>query len=114
MDVDRIKGAARTSYGRLQEDYGRLSGDETAEARGAGEQMQGRSQEIYGQAKDNLRDAVDRASFYAENVYGEGRRRVERGANAINAQVDTNPVMSILIACAVGYVLGLAMRTRRS
>lgn len=113
MDVDRIKGAARTSYGRLQEDYGRLSGDETAAARGTAEQVQGRSQELYGQAKDNLRDAVDRASSYAETAYGEGRRRVERGADALNTQVEVNPVMSILIACAIGYGLGLAMRTSR-
>ncbi len=113
MDVDRIKGAARTSYGRLQEDYGRLSGDETATIRGAGEQLHGRSQELYGQAKDNLRDAVDRASSYAETAYGEGRRRVERGANSLNTQVEGNPVMSILLACAIGYVLGMAMRTSR-
>ncbi len=113
MDVDRIKGAARTSYGRLQEDYGRLSGDGTAEIRGAREQAQGRTQEFYGQAKDNLREAVDRASSYAESAYDEGRRRVDRGAGALNAQVEVNPVMSILIACAVGYLLGFAVRTSR-
>lgn len=114
MDVDRIKGAARTSYGRLQEDYGRLSGDERAEAHGLGEQVEGRSQDLYGQAKDNIREAVDRAAFHAETAYDEGRRQIERGADALNTQVETNPVVAILIACAIGYVLGLAMRTSRS
>lgn len=113
MDVDRIKGAARTSYGRLQEDYGRVSGDERAEARGAGEQAYGRTEEAFGQAKDNLRDAVDRASSYAGSAYEQGRRQMERGAGALNAQVEINPVMSILIACAMGYLLGFALRTSR-
>ena len=113
MDVDRIKGAARTSYGRMQEDYGRASGDDTATLRGAAEQAHGRTQAAYGQAKDNLRDTVDRAASYAESAYDEGRRRIERGADALNVQVEVNPVMSILIACAVGYLLGLAVRTGR-
>lgn len=113
MDVDRIKGAARTSYGRLQEDYGLRAGDAAAAARGAEAQLRGRTEEFYGQAKDSVREAVDRASSYAETAYDEGRRQVERGADALNARVEVNPVMSILIACAVGYVLGLAMRTRR-
>lgn len=113
MDADRIKGAARTSYGRLQEDYGRVSEDAAVEARGAGEQAYGRSQAFYGQAKDGVRDAVDRATSYAESAYDEGRRQVGRGAGVLNAQVEINPVMSILIACAVGYLLGFAVRSSR-
>lgn len=113
MDVDRIKGAARTSYGRLQQDYGRLSGDEATELRGAGEQAYGQAQQAYGQGKDHWRETVDRASSFAENAYDEGRRQVERGAGALNVQVEVNPVMSILIACAVGYLLGFAVRTGR-
>ena len=113
MDADRIKGAARTSYGRLQQDYGRLAGEETIEARGAGQQAAGNAQAFYGQAKDNMRDAVDRASSYAESAFDQGRRQMERGADALNGRVELNPVMSILIACAVGYLLGLAVRTGR-
>lgn len=112
MDRDRIEGHAKTSYGRLQEDYGRFAGDDTVLVDGLRNQAEGRTQQIYGQAKDGFRDAVDRASAFAEDAYDQGRRRLGDGAEAVNAQVESNPVMSIVLAAALGYLLGLAYRTR--
>ncbi len=113
MDSDRIKGAARTSYGRLEEQAGRLTGDDETRMDGAADEAAGLAQEAIGQVKDRLRDAADAASTYADEAYRQGRRQVERGAGAINTQVETNPVMAILVACAAGYALGLIVRMSR-
>ncbi len=113
MDADRIKGTARTGFGRLQEDYGRLIGDDADVVQGRARQAAGETQNAYGQTRDGLRDALDRASMLADEAYAQGRRRLEQGADVVQAQVDANPVMSILIACAAGYMVGLMFRLSR-
>ena len=112
MNTDRVTGQAKTSLGRLQEDYGRFAGDDTPLVDGLRSQTEGQAQQLYGQAKDGLRDAVDRASAFAETAYDQGRRRLGEGADAVNAQVEANPVVAIMLAAAVGYLLGLAYRAR--
>ncbi len=113
MDRDRTEGAAQVAEGVAEEEIGRLAGDGSLYAEGLGRQAAGHAQQLYGEVKDGVRESVDRATAAAEDAYREGRRRVGAGADAITAQVEANPAMAILLACAAGYLLGFTLRTMR-
>lgn len=90
MNSDRIEGTARDVTGRVQEGFGKLTGDEQHQAEGLAKQVAGRAQDVYGEAKD-----------YAQHA-GERVVRV----------VEQQPVTSLLIVGAIGYVLGLLTARR--
>ncbi|PHK93974.1 hypothetical protein CR162_15785 [Pseudoroseomonas rhizosphaerae] len=90
MNSDRIEGTAENLTGKAQEGFGKLTGDEGHRAEGLARQAAGRVQEVYGEARD-----------YAHHA-GE---RVVR-------QVEQQPVTALLVAGAIGFVLGL-MTARR-
>ncbi len=104
MDSDRIKGQAQAIGGRIESGTGRVADDDLI-AEGLARQVAGRTQAFYGQAKDEFRDAVGRATDYAGQAY-------EQGSRELNHRVEANPLTAILIAGAVGYLLGMMVRRR--
>jgi uncharacterized protein YjbJ (UPF0337 family) len=77
MVQDQVEGAAQRVAGKVQDAVGALTGDEQLQAEGKVRQAFGNLQESYGQTVDNVRLAV---------------------AN--------QPIQGVLIAAAVGFVLG--------
>ena len=59
MDQDRLEGTARNFGGKVQEGFGRVTGDPETEAKGKLNQAMGSAQNLYGQAKDTAVDAAE-------------------------------------------------------
>lgn len=112
MDTDRIKGAAQDFGGKVQETAGRVFGDQSTQAEGIVRQVAGKGQNYYGQAKDQLSDAADTVSDYANQAYRSVGPQTERSTRVVRETVGDNPLTSVLIAGAVGYLLALVIHGR--
>ncbi len=77
MVQDQVEGAAQQVVGKVQDAVGALTGDEATQAEGKARQAMGSLQQSYGQTVDNVRMAVA-----------------------------SQPIQGVLIAAAVGFVLG--------
>jgi uncharacterized protein YjbJ (UPF0337 family) len=77
MVQDQVEGAAQQVVGKVQDAVGALTGDEATQAEGKARQAFGNLQQSYGQTVDNVRLAVA-----------------------------SQPIQGVLIAAAVGFVLG--------
>jgi uncharacterized protein YjbJ (UPF0337 family) len=58
MYKDRIAGTARNMGGKVQEGFGRVTGDAKSQADGLINQAAGAAQDLYGQAKESASDAA--------------------------------------------------------
>jgi uncharacterized protein YjbJ (UPF0337 family) len=58
MNEDRIAGTARNVGGKVQEGFGRVTGDAKSQADGLVNQAAGAAQDFYGQAKETASDAA--------------------------------------------------------
>jgi uncharacterized protein YjbJ (UPF0337 family) len=77
MVQDQVEGAAQTVVGKVQDAVGAITGDSSTQAEGKARQALGSLQQSYGQTIDNVRSAVV-----------------------------SQPINGVLIAAAVGFVLG--------
>ncbi|MDR5754761.1 MULTISPECIES: CsbD family protein [Caballeronia] len=77
MVQDQVEGAAQTVAGKVQDAVGAITGDASTQAEGKARQALGSLQQSYGQTIDNVRTAVV-----------------------------SQPINGVLIAAAVGFVLG--------
>ena len=116
MDTDRIGGAAKETFGKAQAAAGEVLGDNETELKGRARQASGAAQNLYGQAKDKLGDATDGA----QEMYGQAKDKLgdtfgdtfsdatgsaERALHSLEAEVKARPLIALLIAALVGYVL---------
>jgi uncharacterized protein YjbJ (UPF0337 family) len=60
MDLDRIEGAGHELKGALKEAAGKVTGDKSTEVKGRAEKNVGTVQREVGEAKDDVRDALDK------------------------------------------------------
>lgn len=88
MDENRIEGGARELGGRVKDAVGGLAGDAKTQAEGKLDQAAGRVQRNYGAAVD---------------AAGEG-------AEALAGRVREQPLVALLIAGAIGWILGRVVR----
>jgi len=58
MNEDRVVGTARNLGGKVQEGFGRVTGDPKNQVEGIINQAAGAAQDLYGQAKDTAADAA--------------------------------------------------------
>jgi uncharacterized protein YjbJ (UPF0337 family) len=77
MVQDQVEGAAQTVVGKVQDAVGAITGDASTQAEGKARQALGSLQQTYGQTIDNVRSAVV-----------------------------SQPINGVLVAAAVGFVLG--------
>ena len=59
MDENRISGTAENLGGKLEEGFGRATGDAKTRLQGQMRQAEGSIQDLYGQAVDSAEDAID-------------------------------------------------------
>jgi uncharacterized protein YjbJ (UPF0337 family) len=88
MEENHVTGSAKTTGGKVKEDFSRIARDAQAQIKGQGEQVQGAVDDLYGQARDA-------ASGFTDVV----RRTIEE-----------QPYTAVAVALAVGWLLG---RTHR-
>jgi uncharacterized protein YjbJ (UPF0337 family) len=84
MDQDQLAGGAREFGGKVKDAVGGLTGDAKTQAQGKLDQMTGKIQRNYGAA-------VDAASG---------------GIESLSDQVRQQPMIALLVAAAIGWVIG--------
>lgn len=60
MNTDQIKGAVKDAAGQVQQKTGELTGNESQQAKGLTKQVEGKVQKNVGDAKEVLKDNVDK------------------------------------------------------
>jgi uncharacterized protein YjbJ (UPF0337 family) len=60
MNRDQIKGAATEAAGKIQQKAGELVGDNEQQAKGLTKQVEGSLQKKVGDAKEVLKDTIDK------------------------------------------------------
>jgi uncharacterized protein YjbJ (UPF0337 family) len=99
MDEHRIAGTARQAGGKIEEGFGRVTGDPKREMQGVLDQAQGSAEKLYGQAKDAASDAA--AGVRSAAVSFE---------DMVRNTVENRPYTAAAIALGIGWLLG---RTHR-
>lgn len=84
MDQDQLAGGTREFGGKVKDAVGSLTGDAKTQTEGKIDQMAGKLQRNYGAA-------VDAASG---------------GIESLSDQVRQQPVVALLVAAAIGWVIG--------
>ena len=95
MNEDRVVGAARNFGGKVEEGFGRATGDSKRQAEGLADQAAGAAQNLYGQAKDTAAEAAEVVKKGASNAEDFVRRVIE-----------SQPYTAVAVAFAIGLALG--------
>ena len=88
MDENRVEGTARNLGGKVQEGFGKVTGNARTQAEGLANQAVGAAQDLYGQAADTARETA--SSF----------------EKALRRTIETQPYTSVLVALGIGWLLG--------
>ncbi len=95
MDETRISGTAKNIGGKVEEGFGRVTGDTKTQAAGVARQVSGSAQDMYGQARDAVSDMSDTARDTASSFEKLLRRTIE-----------TQPYTAVFVALGMGWLLG--------
>jgi uncharacterized protein YjbJ (UPF0337 family) len=95
MDENRVAGTARNVGGKVEEGFGRVTGDTKAQTEGLVNQAAGTAQNLYDQARDSAADAADVAKDTVVTFEKWLRRTIE-----------TQPYTTAIIAVGIGWLLG--------
>jgi uncharacterized protein YjbJ (UPF0337 family) len=95
MNGDRVEGTVKNMGGKLEEGFGRATGDVKSQVEGTAKQAVGAAQDLYGQARETAGDA-------AATV----RRQAGSLEETIRENVETRPYTAVAIALAVGWFIG--------
>jgi uncharacterized protein YjbJ (UPF0337 family) len=88
MDENRVEGTARNLGGKVQEGFGKVTGNARTQAEGLANQAAGAAQDLYGQAAETARETA--SSF----------------EKALRQTIETQPYTSALVAVGIGWLLG--------
>jgi uncharacterized protein YjbJ (UPF0337 family) len=95
MDENRIAGTARNMGGKVEEGFGRVTGDTKSQVEGIGSQAAGAAQEMYGKARDSAADTAGAVRDSAASLEKWLRHSVE-----------TQPYTTAVVALGIGWLLG--------
>ena len=99
MDEHRVAGAVRNAGGKVEEGFGRVTGDTTSQVQGVIDQAQGTAEDLYGQAKDA-------ASNAAEGV----RKTASSFEDSVRRMIEDRPYTAVAIAIGLGWLIGRSHR----
>jgi uncharacterized protein YjbJ (UPF0337 family) len=88
MNQDRVAGTARNVGGKIEEGFGRVTGDVGTQAQGKLDQAAGMAQDLYCQTKDAASDAAFTFDKWLRNT------------------IETQPYTVALAAIGIGWLLG--------
>ena len=77
MDENRVSGTAKNIGGKIEEGFGRVTGDTKTQASGVAKQVSGAAQDMYGQARDVASDAAGTARDAASSFEKMLRNTIE-------------------------------------
>jgi uncharacterized protein YjbJ (UPF0337 family) len=99
MDENRISGAAKNLGGKMEEGFGRATGDAKTIVQGQVRQAEGSIQDLYGQAVDSAEDAIDAVRQMPASV-----------DDTIRHYIESNPYTTAAIALGLGWLIGRSHR----
>lgn len=88
MDENRVEGTIRNVGGKVQEGFGRVTGDTKAQTEGLLNQASGAAQDLYGQAADRARDTATTMDAWLRET------------------IETQPYTTALVTLGIGWLLG--------
>ena len=88
---------------------GEAIGERVQSASAATAAAAGQAQKVLGDAGEAAQQAWSQAGGVAEDVVDAGRRVT----SSVSRQIGENPVISVLVGCALGYVAGWWIHGRR-
>ncbi len=88
MDENRIEGTARDLGGKVEEGFGRVTGNVGTQAEGMANQAAGTAQDVYGQAADATRAGAGKLDQW------------------VRSAIEAQPYTSALVAMGIGWLLG--------
>src|SRR5260370_437552 len=94
MDENRMSGAAKNLGEKMEEGYGRATGDAKTRLQGQMRQAEGSTQELYGQAVDSAEDAIDAV-----------RRMPASADDSIRHFIESNPSPTAPIASVLHWLI---------
>ena len=90
-----MEGTAKNMGGKLEEGFGRATGDVKSQVDGTVKQAVGAAQDLYGQARETAADAA-----------AVVRREAGSFEETIRENVETRPYTAVAIALALGWFIG--------
>src|ERR1700731_1487205 len=99
MDENRISGAAKNLGGKMEEGFGRATGDAKTRVQGQVRQAEGSIQDLYGQAVESAEDAIDAVRQMPASV-----------DDTIRHYIESNPYTTAAIALGIGWLIGRSHR----
>ena len=96
MDENRVAGTAKNMGGKIEEGFGRVTGDTKTQAEGIANRAVGAAQDLYGQARDFASDAVDTRSAISPYLSEKWFRH----------SIETQPYTTAIVAVGIGWLLG--------
>ncbi len=88
MDENRVEGTARGFGGKVQEGFGKVTGDAQTRAEGVMNQAAGTAQDLYGQTADVARQTATTLDAWLRNA------------------IETQPYTAAIVALGLGWLLG--------
>jgi uncharacterized protein YjbJ (UPF0337 family) len=95
MDENQIAGAAKNTGGKVEEDFGRVTGNTKSQVEGIANQVTGTAQDLYGQARDSAADAAGAVRDSAASLEKWLRNTIE-----------SQPYTTAIVAVGIGWLLG--------
>jgi uncharacterized protein YjbJ (UPF0337 family) len=95
MDENRIAGTAKNVGGKVEEGFGRVTGNTRTQVEGIANQAAGAAQDLYGQARDSAADTA-----------GAVRESAASLEKWLRHSIETQPYTAALVAVGIGWLLG--------
>ena len=99
MDENRVSGTAKNLAGKVEEGFGRATGDAKTRAQGQARQVEGSIQDLYGKAVDSAGDTIEAVKQMPGSV-----------DDSIRHYIETNPYTTAAIALGIGWLIGRSHR----
>jgi uncharacterized protein YjbJ (UPF0337 family) len=99
MDENRTSGTAKNLGGKVEEGFGRVTGDAKTKAQGQMKQAEGSIQDLYGQAVDAAEDTIDAV-----------RKMPASLDDTIRHYIEKNSYTTAAIALGLGWLIGRSHR----
>jgi uncharacterized protein YjbJ (UPF0337 family) len=99
MDENRTIGTAKNLGGKVEEGFGRVTGDAKTKAQGQIKQAEGSIQDLYGKGVDAAENTIDAVRKMPASLDGTIRHYIEN-----------NPYTTAAIALGLGWFMGRSHR----
>jgi uncharacterized protein YjbJ (UPF0337 family) len=109
MDMNRVEGTVKGAVGKGEEVIGRVGDRPGVQAQGLADQVAGAAQNLYGRTKDGFNDAVERMPDAFSDAADMGQRAYRESSKQLAERVGKQPIETLLLVGALGYLVGWAM-----